>query len=81
LARDGDDLAAVQAQCEIRDMSWHGEPVDNDEALADSAVTALRAALLSDLAEHELDDAFPIHFGGRPRRDHPAVAHHRHARA
>ena len=81
LARDGDDLAAARAQSEIRNMSWHGKLVDDDEALAGFVVAPLDFAPLGDLAEHELDDALSIHFGGGLRGDHPAVPQHRHARA
>src|ERR1700733_20597 len=64
LARDGDDLAAARAQSKISNMSWYRELVDDDEALAGFDVTPLDWAPLGDLAEHELNDALSIHFGG-----------------
>ena len=66
LARDGDDLAAARPQSEIRDMSWRREVVDDDVALAGSAAAPLDLAPFGDLAEHELDDALPVHFGSGP---------------
>jgi hypothetical protein len=38
--------------------------VDDDEALAGFDVTPLDCAPFGDLAEHGLDDALSIHFGG-----------------
>src|SRR3984957_8391095 len=62
-------------------MSWRGEAVDDDKALAGSGSTSLNLVPLGDLPKHEFDDALPIHPGCRLRRDHPAVPQHRYARA
>ena len=49
LARDGDDFTAARAQSEIRNVSWYGQLVDNDEALAGFVVTPLEFTPLGDL--------------------------------
>src|SRR5271170_15863 len=78
-------MATISPPCACSPKLWTcpgtESPSTTTRPLACASVAHFHFALFRNLSEHQLHNAVPDHFGGRPRCDLPTVVEHRHPRA